>query len=154
MNEEGLDEAKHRFWTAVHDLVARKYNLQAVLSVDKLTAFYRQAIQLEVEAEPMPDNYVVCSELKALPNNIDEFRCAGGYFSEYTIDRLDEIAPIITPKYQTMAYSGFQREELINFVLQNRLTGLDRFVPFGETTAFSLTWDGYDLIRTFSRVVG
>lgn len=154
MNEEGLEEAKRRFWTAVHDLVARKYNLQAVLSVDKLTAFYRQAIQLEVEAEPMPDNYVVCSELKALPNNIDEFRCAGGYFSEYTIDRLDEIAPIITPKYQTMAYSGFQREELINFVLQNRLTGLDRFVPFGETTAFSLTWDGYDLIRTFSRVVG
>jgi hypothetical protein len=152
MKEEGLEEAKRRFWQSVHDLVSRKYNLQAVLSVDKLTAFYRQALSMEVKAELMPDNYVVRTELKELPKDIDAFRCAGGYFSEYTIGQLDEIAPIVTPKYQTLAYFGFTQDELRAFVLGNRLTGLDRLVPVGETTAFSLTWDGYNLIDTFSRV--
>ena len=91
--------------------------------------------------------------LDELPQNIDAFRCAGGYFSEYPIDSVNEIATIITNKYQTMAYYGFQREELVNFVKSNRLYGLDRIVPIGDTTAFSLVWDGNNLIEMFSRRV-
>ena len=43
-------------------------------------------------------------------------------------------------------------KELMEFVLRNRFQGLDRIVPIGETTAFSLTWDGYNLIEMFSRI--
>lgn len=32
-------------------------------------------------------------------------------------------------------------DELRDFVLRNRLTGINRIVPFGETTTFSLAWD-------------
>ena len=71
---------------------------------------------------------------------------------EYDMDGLDEIAPIVNEKYQTLAYYGFEKAELQRFVLQNRLRGLDRIVPIGQTTAFALTWDGYDLIETLSRV--
>lgn len=148
-----LKNAKGIFWEAVHELAMRKYNLQAVLSVDKLTAFYRQAVCMDSMKENMPDNYVVRTQLHELPNNIDSFRCAGGYFSEYDIDNLSEIAPIITNKYQSMAYYGFSKEELTDFVLKNHLKGLDRIVPFGETTAFSLTWDGYNLIDILTRKV-
>lgn len=56
-------------------------------------------------------------------------------------------------KYQTLAYFGFEKPELEKFVCDNRLRGLDRLVPIGRTTAFSLTWDGYNLIDTLSRVV-
>ena len=66
---------------------------------------------------------------------------------------LDEIADIVTRKYQTLAYFGFEKNELEEFVLRNRLTGIDRIVPLGDTTAFSLIWDGNDLINTMSRVV-
>ena len=152
LKESTLEEAKNRFWNAVHEYVSAKYELQAVMSVDKLTAFYRQAVCMDVKAEPMPDNVVVRTELSELPKNIDDFRCACGYFSEKTIKCLDEIAPIVTIKYQTLGYYGFEHSELVDFVRRKRFLGLDRIVPIGETTAFSLTWDGYNLIDTFTRI--
>lgn len=144
--------AQERFWSVVHDHVAAKYQLQAVMAVDKLTAFYRQAAYMKIKAEEMPDNVVVRTELQELPKNIDDFRCACGYFSEKIVSTLDEIAPIVTIKYQTLGYYGFEKTELVEFVKRNRFLGLDRIVPIGETTAFALTWDGYNLIDTFTRV--
>ena len=147
-----LQVAKNRFWSAIHEHVVQKYELQAVMAVDKLTAFYRQAACMRVRKQEMPDNVVVRSELSELPKNIEDFRCACGYFSEYTVDSLDEIAPVVSIKYQSLGYFGFSREELVDFVIRNRFQGLDRIVSIGETTAFSLTWDGYNLIEMFSRI--
>ena len=152
LKSDNLDAAKNRFWTAVHEHTIKKYELQAVMAVDKLTAFYRQAACMDVRKQEMPDNVVVRSELAELPKNIEDFRCACGYFSEYTIDSLDEIAPIISIKYQSLGYFGFSQEKLVEFVVRNRFHGLDRIVPIGETTAFSLTWDGCNLIEMFSRI--
>lgn len=152
IKSNNLKAAKERFWTAVHQHTSKKYKLQAVMSVDKLTAFYRQAACMYVRMQEMPDNVVVRSELAELPKNIEDFRCACGYFSEYTVLSLDEIAPIVSIKYQSLGYFGFSREELVDFVIRNRFQGLDRIVPIGETTAFSLTWDGYNLIEIFSRI--
>lgn len=148
-----LNEAKNRFWSAVHTIVKKKYNLQAVLAVDKLMAFCRQAICMEVKKEEVPDNYIVRTQLYELPKNIDNFRCAGGYFAEYDIDSLNEITSIISNKYQTMAYYGFNQDDLAKFVEDNKLHGLDRIVPIGETTSFSLTWDGNNLVNMFSREI-
>ncbi len=148
-----LPMARKRFWSYVHNCVKSKYNLQPVLSVDKLMAFCRQAICMDVEKERMPDNFVVRTRLSTLPDDIETFRCAGGYFTEYDMDSLDEIAPIVTDKYQTMAYYGFLQEELLDFIKRNRLHGLDRIVPIGKTTDFSLVWDGNNLINMFSRIV-
>lgn len=152
LNEPSLTEAKERFWSAVHNHVATKYQLQAVMAVDKLTALYRQAVCMNIMAEPMPDNVVVRVDLSEVPTNIDDFRCSCGYFSEKTIESLDEISPIVSIKYQTLGYFGFEKEELTEFVLKKRFQGLDRIVPIGETTAFSLTWDGFNLIDMFTRI--
>ncbi len=149
---DGLDAAKHRFWKAVHDYAEKKYPYQAVMSVDKLTAFYKQAVAMACECVETEDNIVVRVQLKELPRNIEAFRCACGYFSEYDIDALEEILPVVNIRYQTMAYFGFDPAELRAFVLKHRPVGLDRIVPLGETTAFALTWDGYNLIETFSRI--
>ena len=145
--------AKGRFWKAVLDYAKTHYQFQDVMAVDKLTALYRQSVAMDVEHKIMPDNVVVRTELKELPKTIDSFRCAGGYFSEYEMQSFDDIAPIISEKYQTMAYYGFTKEELHSFVLRNCLTGIDRIVPFGETTTFSLLWDGMNLIERMSRII-
>ena len=150
--EELVGKAKDKFWSAVYEHAKSKYQLQAVMSVDKLTAFYRQAACMDVKAEEMPDNLVVRAELLELPKNIEDFRCACGYFSEKTVASLDEMAPIVSIKYQSMGYFGFEKDELKEFVVRNRFLGLDRIVPIGETTAFAFTWDGYNLIDTFSRI--
>jgi hypothetical protein len=82
---------------------------------------------------------------------IENRRCGSGYFYEYAITCLDEIAPIVTSKYQTLTYFGLPKDELAAFVRRNRLTGIDRIVPVGKTMDIGIMWDGYDLIRTFSR---
>ena len=150
---EGLAEAKKRFWDAVYAYAKAHYQFQDVMAVDKLTALYKQAVAMPTHDEQTKDNVLRRVEIESLPCNIDSFRCAGGYFTECEVASLDDIAPIVSAKYQTLAYYGFVREELEAFVLRNCLTGIDRIVPFGETTAFSLTWDGRDLTQAMSRVV-
>ena len=150
---DGLSEAKKRFWDAVYDYAKVHYQFQDVMAVDKLTALYKQAVAMPTHDEETKDNVLRRVEIESLPCDIDSFRCAGGYFTECEVESLDDIAPIVSAKYQTLAYYGFEREELEAFVQRNHLTGIDRIVPFGETTAFSLTWDGRDLIQAMSRVV-
>lgn len=150
-DSENILVAQNLFWSSVQQIVKKKYEFQPVLAVDKLTAFYRQSINLSIEKISTKDNLLVRVNVKDIPLEIDLYRCAGGYFSEYKLSSLDEIAPIVTSKYQTMAYYGFEKIDLENFVLSNRLCGIDRIVPLGETTNFALTWDGYNLIDVLSR---
>lgn len=150
---DGLAEVKKRFWDAVYDYAKAHYQFQDVMAVDKLTALYKQAVAMPTHDEQTKDNVLRRVEIESLPCDIDSFRCAGGYFTECEVESLDDIAPIVSAKYQTLAYYGFEREELEAFEQRNRLTGIDRIVPFGETTAFSLTWDGRNLIQAMSRVV-
>jgi len=146
--------AKELFWSAVHAYAIEHYkNFQDVMAVDKLTAMYGQAVEMDLTVSPYETNVLRRVELKELPSAIDEFRCAGGYFSEFSCGSLDDIAFVVKNKYQTMAYYGYDCSELKDFVLRNRLPGIDRIVPLGETTSFSLTWDGYDLIGRLSRIV-
>lgn len=148
-----VEGAKKLFWNAVQRVTEQKYQFQDVMAVDKLTALYKQACAMPTHNEETKNNILCRVEIDALPQDIDFFRCAGGYFTEYTAQSLDEIAPIVNDKYQTLAYYGFTQQELADFVLRSRLTGIDRIVPFGETTAFSLTWDGMNLIERMSRIV-
>ena len=148
-----VEEAKKLFWDAVQHVTEQKYQFQDVMAVDKLTALYKQACAMPTHEEETKNNILRRVEIDALPQDIDSFRCAGGYFTEYTAQSLDEIAPIVNEKYQTLAYYGFTQQELADFVRRNRLSGIDRIVPFGETTAFSLTWDGMNLIERMSRII-
>lgn len=150
---EQVYEAQDRFWNAVQAYADAHYLLRDVQAVDKLTAFYRQAAAMEIQETDTGSNILRRVEIKRLPMNIDDFRCTGGYFSEYTAQSLDEIAPIVKNRYQTLAYYGYEKEELISFVRRNRIYGIDRIVPVGETSTFSLTWDGFDLIKTLSRKI-
>jgi hypothetical protein len=146
-----IHAAQKAFWDAVCEKVKQSYEFQNVFAIDKLTAFYRQALAMPVHLETTPDNSLMRVHLETLPENIDVFRCAGGYFSEYIATSLDKIVPIINEKYQTLAYYGYEKAVLQEFVMKYRLSGIDRMVPIGATLDFSLTWDGYDLINTLTR---
>lgn len=144
--------AKLKFWNALHSLVTERYNMHPVQAVDKLTAFYKSSISLRQNLEAMPDNYIFRIELKELVSGIENFRCHGGYFYEYSAETISEIIPIVNKKYQTLSYYGFETEELSNLI-KCGLCGIDRIVPIGKTLEFSLNWDGYDLISALSRKV-
>lgn len=152
-DEPTVQQAKERFWRALHDYAERKYQLAEVLAVDKLTAFYSQAVGMDIRREPTPDNLIWRVETDTLPDHIDRYRCKAGYFTECRIASLNQVAHIVNRKYQTLAYYGFDASELAAFIRTARPQGIDRVVPIGKTTDFDLVWDGYDLIQTLSRNV-
>lgn len=149
-----IQQAKDKFWTAVHDYVATHYhNFQEVIAVDKWTAMCRQAIGMDIYRVETQDNYILRVETENLTPDIEKYRCLGGYFTEYATQHIEDIAQIVDGRYQTLSYYGLERADLEQFVRLQRLSGIDRIVPVGETTAFSFVWDGYNLIDQMTRIV-
>lgn len=155
LGNKGLcSKAKEKFWNAIHENISSKYNLASILSVDKLTAQYKCAVELDaVKIEQSQDNLVMRVLLKNLPQNLNEYTCAGGFYLEYDTENLADVVPVVTRKFQTLSYLGKDAAELQNFVVQNGLSGIDRIVPVGKTADFAFVWDGYDLIEAMSRAV-
>lgn len=153
LGNNNIEEAKLKFWNAVHEYAISHYNFRDIMAVDKETAFYQQAVKMNIKKEESTDNIIYRVNLEGeLPKDIPDYRSKCGYFVEHSISSLEEITPIITRQYQTLIYHGFSIEEMRQFIISNKLKGLDRIVPFGDSTKFSLIWDGYNLISILSRV--
>jgi hypothetical protein len=151
--DEKAAEAQERFWTALQKEVANRYDLAPVSAVDKFTQVCRDAIELEsLDKLQHSDNLLFRIQLRTVFQGIEKRRGNCGYFYEYVTDNLDRLVPIINNKYQTLTYHGISKELLASFVLRNRMAGIDRIVPVGSAMDIGLVWDGYDLIRTLSRV--
>jgi len=153
MGERGApEEAKERFWSAVHREAAARYPLDAVTAVDKQTELFRMAVLMEgVRRKKTPDNILMRIHLETLSPELLEFRCTGGCFLEYDAISLAELKPVLTAKTQTVACAGIEPSAIREFLLAEGVRGVDRAVPMGHTMDFSLVWDGYDLIRSLSR---
>jgi hypothetical protein len=153
-SNDNVKKSKIIFWNLIQDLVVKKYeNIPSVVAVNKLTAFYSQAFDMDdIKIDKSDDNSLWRIQLTKLSKEVEEYKCTNGYFSECSIDSLSELNQIVTRKHQTMSYYGFKKIELAKFVRESKLTGIDRIVPIGRTLDFSLIWDGYDLIRSLSRV--
>lgn len=151
-SQENVKQGKKVFWEKLHQIVKSKYEVQPVIAVDKLTSLFNQAIHSKViKKEDSQDNLIWRIKLDSLNQDIDQFRCTCGYFSEYHAASLAELAQIVNRKYQTLAYYGIEKTDLQHFIRDEKPSGIDRIVPIGKTMDFSLTWDGFDLINALSR---
>jgi len=152
--KRNVKKSKIVFWDNLHAVVKDKYKIQPIISVDKLTTLFNQAIcSHPIKKEASTDNLIWRVEIERLENDLDEHRCSCGYFLEYHASSLSELKQIINRKYQTLAYYGISNRNLQSFIRDEMLSGIDRIVPIGKTMDFSLTWDGYNLIETLSRNV-
>ena len=77
----------------------------------------------------------------------------GGLFFSARVDRLGDLAPVLSRKDQTLTYFGFDLNELKEFALSLTGKAIDRMVPIGQALQFSRFWDGKDLLREFCRFV-
>jgi hypothetical protein len=150
-----IESAKKMFWDNLNEVLEDKnFELQPISAVDKLTTFYSQAINKgAISMEKNSSNTIWRVNNTTIQKNIDLFKCNSGYFNEASITSLDELIPIITRKFQTIGYYGFERTVLFDWIKKNRLLGVDRIVPIGRTMDFSMTWDGHDLISALSRKI-
>jgi hypothetical protein len=148
-----VNTAKEKFWSHVYQFTKSKYELQPVNAVDKYTTLCRNAIDLDhVHGFTNYGNYIYRIELNELPSEIDHYRGKFGCFYEYSTEDINNVSHIVNNKYQTLTYYGADKSVLVDFVLSNSLSGIDRIVPIGTALDISVIWDGYDLIRTLSRI--
>lgn len=151
LKTDSLKEGKSKFWKALDNVVKQKYEFQPIMGVDKLNDFYLQATHMDITLSEKTDNRLWVVEADHLTEDFEEYRSKCGYFLETAVDGLDDLIPHIKRKYQTLVYHGFLADEMREWVKKSRLIGLDRICPFGESTRFSLIWDGYNLIDMLSR---
>ena len=132
-----------------------QYELAAVQSVGKLSAFCKLAAEKQVSLlTDLHDCYLMRIQVPSLEEDTLEYRYNSGFFMEYTMEDFKELLPICTEQCQTLSYLGIEEREIRNFVAQYRPRGIDRIVPMGTTMDFTLVWDGYDLIISLSRKIG
>lgn len=149
-----LAEAKARFWEALHRVVARRYVLPPVQAVGKWTAACRLAEALEGRLVPAADNLITRLQVPRLDARLMDYKHPSGFFIEYDLREMEEILPLCTLRCQTIAYLGLEPQEIAAGLFRHAPRGVDRLVPVGKTMDFALTWDGHDLIRTLTRVIG
>lgn len=153
---DNISQAQNIFWQKLYDYAKRKYELQPVQAVDKITNLYKMAAELNIDIKMIDteDNLITRVEVSALLDTLMDYKMNSGFFMEYIATDIKEVIPLCDSRCQTVSYYGINAECIKNVVTEYRPQGVDRIVPLGRTMDFSLIWDGYDLIRTMSRVVG
>jgi len=145
---------KEIFWETLSNIIDKKYDLKDISVMDKYAQFCHDAIDTkQISTIKMHKNNIYRVELMKLPAEVDKLRGKYGYFYEYTCNDINSLAPIITKKFQTLTYFGVDKSLLKEFVLKNKIPGIDRIVPIGQALDIDVVWDGYDIIRSLSRIV-
>lgn len=147
------DNAKARFWQAVRRYAESHYILQGAVVVDKYMQLCENIIDGIIDEAESFDSLLTLVDIKELPEDISRLRGVGGLFYQHSIERIEDIAPVVTERYQTLLYYGFDAVDLRRFVVSAHLRGIDRIVPVGSAMDIDIIWDGCDLISDLSRVI-
>lgn len=149
-----VSQAQQLFWDSVY-AESKNYLLAPIKASEKYTMLCMELIDDNVIIDNVYhyDNYLYRIALNQLPAQIDELRGKYGLFYEYTLRDFSELNELISTKIQTIVYCGLKADEIRTWVMEQGLKGIDRIVPFGQALDISLVWDGYDVIRTLSRVI-
>ena len=86
------------------------------------------------------------------PGDIPRRWLGVGTFPQARVDSLGDLAPIVVRRDQTVTHFGFVADELVTFARSLAGRGVDRIVPLGTALDFAAIWDGYDLMREFTRI--
>lgn len=150
-----VDEAKRVFWEKLQALIDERYTLEPVQAVGKLDALCMAAMKKQCRLSGDSDkNNLMRIDLAQLDEEIMDYHYHSGFFFECALADLSQIKTVCGEKCQTIAYIGDIEQEIRDVVFTAGMNGVDRIVPVGKTMDFSLIWDGYDLIRSMSRVIG
>lgn len=148
----GAAEVRVEFMTLLDEVVAeRGWGVDAAMAVEKRVATYGLAATGAARRVTFAGNAVASVDLADL-DAVPQRWLGAGTICHLTVGSLTELVPTIRRKDQTFAQFGFSMAELDDFVTAVAGRGVDRIVPFGSALTFAGTWDGYDLLREFTRI--
>ena len=131
---------------------ARGYRVDVGSSLAKRTFAYRAVLDQPVSTVEWVSNELAVASLdQGAPMERDH--PGGGFLFQRVVQHLDELAPLLSARDQTLAYFGFPVQELRALAVGLGARSFDRIVPIGEALRFDRYWDGYDLLAQFTRQV-
>ncbi len=155
-SQKECEAASNSFWKSLEKELNRRGKSDSIdIAMEKLVYMYESISKTEkASAIFLPDKNKP-TVLKVDKEEINKFResCGGGFFFECFLENLDELENLVSRKDQTLAYFGFEKEELNNFVRKVNGAGIDRIIPIGQALNFSPIWDGYSLLNELSKRV-
>jgi hypothetical protein len=125
--------------------------VDAAMSVQKRVSTYGLAAEGVARRVGFVGNAIATVELTgaaALPREW----LGTGTLPSLGVGSLAEVAPLLGRRDQTVTYFGFETTQLVEFARLLAGRGVDRLVPIGQALTFAATWDGYDLLREFTRL--
>ncbi|CAG9192931.1 Long-chain-fatty-acyl-CoA reductase [Paraburkholderia tropica] len=145
--------AQHAFFGALTEVIeTRGPQLDAAMAIEKQVATYGLAVDAQVDAIRFCGNAI--AQVDLAPGAAPPRRWLGtGSFAQRRLDSLDELAALLLRQDQTLSYYGFTAARMSDFAKRLGGRALDRIVPLGGALAFDPVWDGYDLLREFTRLV-
>ena len=91
--------------------------------------------------------------VQKIKSDLEKRRGIFGTFYEYECRKIDDISKIVSSKFQTLTYYGIEKSKILDFVVNNRLKGIDRIVPVGRALDIDVIWDGFDIEKNLSRII-
>lgn len=150
---DATERAARRFWQALDEQAARHYPLAPVQAVDKYTNLLSFLIgDDDVMHVRRYGNRLIVVGLPRLPEGVDRLRGQFGLFWELSAFDLTVLSGV-SSRLQTLTIFGLDTAAIANFVVEQRLRGIDRIVPVGRALDLGLVWDGHDLVGLLSRIV-
>jgi hypothetical protein len=150
--EATVATARRELETLLAEFVARRGPaVDAAMAVEKRVATYGLAAEGAATAIRFAGNAVATADL-AGPGALPRRWLGAGTFPQARVASLAELAPLVTRQDQTVTHFGFDPADLTAFARTLAGRGVDRIVPVGDALAFSAVWDGYDLLREFTRL--
>lgn len=133
-------------------LAARAYVPEPALAIGKQLAACRAILDLPVSRM---DTYGSALTVLTLSEFADvrDVHPGGGLFFQTFPASLQDLAPHLARRDQTLTHFGFSPDALLALVTAGRGRGLDRLMPIGQALDFEAVWDGHDLLQAMSRTV-
>ncbi len=146
--------AKKKFWFELSKVVNNTYDLNLSGVNKKISNLMNYTLVKNKKFKANLQNFNLVT-LKSKELNFDNYENVNfGTFLEIDLKDINFLKKYTSEKLQTITYYGTDFKNIKNFIIKNRVKGIDRIVPIGR--AFDLTpeWDGIDIISTLSRTIG
>lgn len=152
-DSDDISNARDNFWFEMNSLVKEKGHMEDTDYINRFAKVGSLALQFEdFKFSSNISDAIYRSDIES-KTNFEDHRVGYGYFSEIYNITHKELVSKISNRYQTVTYFGIDAKELAESFIDSSVEGIDRIVPVGSGLNLDLIWDGYDIIRTLSRVI-
>lgn len=131
---------------------SKEYSLTVSSILEKETSIYSIALEQPIEEVIRFSNEMTVIALKQFYPQCRENQ-GSGLIYHVPIEDLGILQDWMTVKDQTLAYYGFEKEGLKEWIKSLNGIGVTRIIPIGQALNFDYLWDGYNLLNELTKTI-